>query len=292
MRNLSRLVIPIAVLAGSGMSPLPARPVQRDATSTLTLRFDSSGTTKTVDLRSVSGRIHVTTENRPDVQLTIARHTAAEREDDLASADRDVRLVTNAADAVVEAIVHDGEHVCGEPNVSRRDSWWNRRRYEVRVDLTAVVPAGARIRLCTITGDSVIATGSFADFDVSNVNGRIELSGVRGSGRAVTVNGPVTVVFADVPRDASEFKTINGNVIVTFPRDLAADLRLKTMHGELLTDFEVQTLPVQPEVTRSGTNGRFVYKAGGATRVRVGRGGPELSFETLNGDVRILRGDR
>jgi DUF4097 and DUF4098 domain-containing protein YvlB len=165
-------------------------------------------------------------------------------------------------------------------------------RYDVSVDLTAVVPAGVRIRLCTINGDSVIATGSFADFDVSNVNGRIELSGVRGSGRAVTVNGPVKVTFAESPRDASEFKTVNGDLVVTFPRDLAADLRLKTMNGQLLTDFDVEMLPVQAQVSRSSTKARFVYKSSGTTRVRVDRGGPELSFETLNGDVRILRANR
>jgi hypothetical protein len=292
MRGLSRLiVIPIAAFAGSGMSPLPARPVHRDASSTVVLRFGGSGP-RTIDMRTISGAIHVTTADRADVSLTISRHTDAESESDVATADRDVRLVTSTAGPVVEAIVHDGDQVCGESNNSRRESWWNRRRYDARVDLTAVVPAGTRVRLCTINGDAVVATGSFADFDVSNVNGRIELSGVRGSGRAVTVNGPVQVVFAEAPRDASEFRTVNGDVTVTFPRDLSADLRLKTFHGALLTDFETQPLPVQPQVARGDANGRYVYKSEGLTRVRVGRGGPELTFDTLNGDVRILRGAR
>jgi len=159
------------------------------------------------------------------------------------------------------------------------------------VDLVAVVPHGVRVWLCTVNSDAVIATGRLADFDVSNVNGRVEVAGVRGSGRAVTVNGPVTVTFAESPRDASEFRTVNGNVVVTFPADLAADLRLKTFHGQLLTDFDVQPLPVQATASEQ-PKGRFVYRSGGMTIVRVGRGGPPLSFETLNGDVRILRSAR
>jgi DUF4097 and DUF4098 domain-containing protein YvlB len=126
---------------------------------------------------------------------------------------------------------------------------------------------------------------------VSNVNGRIEVSGVRGSGRAVTVNGPVAVTFAQSPRDVSEFRSVNGNVVVTFPGDLAADLRLKTFNGQLLTDFDVQPLPVDTAVGQQRA-GRFVYRSNGTTAVRVGAGGPQLTFDTLNGDVRILRAGR
>lgn len=301
MRGLSRLlVVPIVALAGSVPLALPARPIHRDTSSTVTLpvgRDPRSGPgtggpgTATLDLRTISGSIHVTTERRADVRLTITRHTSAERESDVAIADRDVRLVTEATGNTVAAIVHDGDAVCGESHNDRRDSWWERRRYDVSVELTADVPEGMRIRLCTVNSDAVIATGSFADFDVSNVNGRIELSGVRGSGRAVTVNGPVKVTFTESPRDASEFTTVNGDVMVTFPGDLSADLRLKTMHGELFTDFDYQPLPIAPEVIRSTAKGNTVYRLG-PTRVRIGRGGPELSFDTLNGDVRIARAAR
>ena len=259
--------------------------VRREASSITTLTFADGGT-RTVDLRTINGTIKVTTDGGRDVRLTTTRRTAAEREIDLADADRNVRLETASQGGTVSAIVHDRENVCGESNNSRNDSWWDRRRYQVRVDLVAVIPQGTRIRLCTINGESVVANGTFGEFDVSNVNGRVEVTGVRGSGRAVTVNGPVDVTFAESPRDGSEFRTVNGNVIVRFPSDLSADLKLKTFHGELLTDFDVQSLPTTS--TRQERNGRVIYRAG-TTTVRVGRGGPTLTFDTLNGDVRILR---
>jgi hypothetical protein len=290
MRTLSTAFAGVT-LALAPLTAAPDMPVRRETSSHLTLRFEAGGL-RTVDLRTISGSIRVTTENRDDVRLTLTRRTRAEREADLITADRDVRLDTSTRGAAVAAFVRDREQTCGENFNSGRDSWWDRQRYHVDVDLTAVIPAGTRVRLCTINGEAVIATGAFDDFDVSNVNGRIELSGVRGSGRATTVNGPVTVTFAGAPRDNSEFKSVNGDITVAFPSNLDADLQLKTMHGELLTDFDVEPLPMQAQATRSTAKGRYVYKAGGATRVRVGRGGPELNFETLNGDVRILRGGR
>ena len=42
---------------------------------------------------------------------------------------------------------------------------------------------------------------------------------------------------------------------------------------------------------RSGAP-KYVYKKRGFTNVRVGAGGPALTFDTLNGDVRILRAGR
>ncbi len=269
----------------------PDMPIHRESSSNVVLRFDAAGM-RTVDLRTISGSIRLTTERRDDVRLTLTRRTDAEREDDLPAADRDVRLETSTRGATVSATVRDRDQVCGESTSGRHDSWWERPRYHVRVDLTAVVPAGTRVRLCTVNGEAVVATGELSEFDVSNVNGRIELAGVRGSGRARTVNGPVQVTFAESPRDASEFRTVNGDVTVTFPRDLAANLRLKTFHGELLTDFDVQPVPTPTPALREERNGKVVYRSGGFTTVRAGGGGPELTFDTLNGDVRILRSAR
>jgi hypothetical protein len=277
-------------LLGVGTLAQPELRIHRESSSTVTLAFAETGL-PTVDLGTMSGAIRLTSEDRRDVRLTVFRRTDAERESDLPDADRGVRLDTAAHGATVSAIVHDREQVCGQSNNTPRDAWWDRPRYRVSVDLEAVVPTGSRIRLCTVNGGAVVASGRLGDFDVSNVNGRIEVSGVRGSGRAVTVNGPVAVTFTESPRDASEFRSVNGNVVVTFPADLAADLRLKTFNGQLLTDFDVEPLPMETGAGQQ-QKGRFVYRSKGMTAVRVGRGGPQLTFETLNGDVRILRSAR
>jgi hypothetical protein len=290
MRRLSTALLTAALLT-TPLAATPDMPIHRESSSSVVLRFDAAGM-RTVDLRTFTGSIRLTTENRDDVRLTLTRRTDAEREDDLAIADRDVRLETSTSGPTVSAFVRERDQVCGESTSGGRESWWERPRYHVQVDVTAVVPAGTRVRLCTVNSGVIVATGELGEFDVSNVNGRIELAGVRGSGRAKTVNGPVRVTFAESPRDASEFKTVNGDVTVTFPPDLAANLRLKTFHGDLLTDFDVQPVAAQPQPIRDERNGRARYRSGGFTTVRAGGGGPDLTFDTLNGDVRILRAAR
>jgi hypothetical protein len=76
---------------------------------------------------------------------------------------------------------------------------------------------------------------------------------------------------------------------VQFPKDLAADLSLKTFNGDVYSDLDVVArAAVQPASgERKGT--KFVYRSNRHRTARIGNGGPELSFDTLNGNIRILQ---
>jgi hypothetical protein len=82
---------------------------------------------------------------------------------------------------------------------------------------------------------------------------------------------------------------VNGNVDVSFPDGLGADFAMKTFNGGLFTDFDAQPLATTAPAAGERRSGRFVYRANEFTRVRVGSGGPEITFETLNGNVRARR---
>jgi hypothetical protein len=67
---------------------------------------------------------------------------------------------------------------------------------------------------------------------------------------------------------------------------LSADLLFKTFNGEVYSNFDVTPIPVATgETTRK--NGMFVYRSNRLTGGRVGHGGPQIRFETLNGGIRV-----
>ena len=72
-----------------------------------------------------------------------------------------------------------------------------------------------------------------------------------------------------------------------FRPNLSADIWVKTFNGGAYTDFAVTTLPRVP-VEPERRNGKFVYRSDMLAAMRVGNGGPEFRFETLNGNVRIV----
>ena len=278
----------VALRADEGQGTIRPRPVRDQQTTRETLRFSGDGT-RTMEVRTINGSIHVSVHERPDVELIINKTVTADTQNDLQDAAREVVLGLTDGRPRIEAIVQDPRSaVCGESWESGPGTLRPHRHYDVVFDFVVRVPAGTRVELCTINNGDVRVEGMVGDFDVRNVNGRITMSEIAGSGTASTVNGPVTVSFARAPRLASLFKTINGDVSVTFPDGLMADLRMKSFKGRLFTDFEGQpTVARQP--ASDARDGRYIYRSKGFTTYRVGSGGPELTFDTFNGDVRVLR---
>jgi hypothetical protein len=259
-----------------------------ESTVSRTLSFAGTGG-RTLDVRNISGFIHVEASSDPTVQIDVRKVIRAETQDDLAEAQRDVRLdFTDGAASVGAAVTDQRGHVCGERSNDRgRDR--ERVHYEVRFDFTIRVPRDVVLRLCTINGSDITVTGTRGDFDVTNVNGRIEMRQVAGSGRAHTVNGPVSVSFTANPTQPTSFKSVNGSVDVEFVAGLSAEFSMKTLNGGLYTDFEVQPLAGATPPAGERRNGRFVYRGNEFSRMRVGAGGPLITFETLNGSVRARR---
>jgi hypothetical protein len=266
-------------------------PVADESTITRTLTFGGGGD-RAFDLRLINGSIRVVGTDQDAVQITLRKVIRAESDADLADAQREVALDFVDRRTRIEAIVRDRNgYLCGEHSQGRNNER-SRPRYEVSFDAEVQVPRTVNLRLCTINGGDVRVEGTTGDFEVSNVNGRIDMEQVAGSGSARTVNGPVTVSFTENPREASVFHTVNGNVVVRFQDGLAADLKMKTFNGGLFTDFDVQPLAQDVTGQTERRTGRFVYRASDFTQVRAGGGGPEHTFETLNGNVRALRGTR
>jgi hypothetical protein len=265
----------------------PSSPAGVQDTIERTLRW-SGGGEHTLEVSNVTGSIRVIGEDRQDVEMIADKTIDSNGRNRRSGTRRDIRLdATESADTV--RICADADRCgCGAAEGRSRD-WW-RDWDEVTVNFTIRVPKRTRLKLCTVNRGAVTVESVEGDFDVSHVNGRIEMTGIRGSGRVETVNGPVNATFAANPKSSSSFKTVNGRIEVVFPRDLAADLRLKTLNGGLYTDFDVTALPGTP-VAAERRNGKFVYRSDRFAAVRVGGGGPQITFEGVNGDVHILRGE-
>jgi hypothetical protein len=81
---------------------------------------------------------------------------------------------------------------------------------------------------------------------------------------------------------------VNGEVEVRLLAGLSADLQYKTVHGGIYTDFQLSAAPTTVAGKSEQKNGHFVYRNHGMSSGRVGSGGPLLTFETVNGEIRIL----
>ena len=161
----------------------------------------------------------------------------------------------------------------------------HRSFYEVTYDFDISVPPDCEVVASTVNRGDVQVSGTQGHFDISNVNGAISLTGLAGSGDVHTVNGSVKAEFARNPQEACSFRTINGQVDVTFQPGLSADLMLKSFNGSIYSDFDVETHAMRAATETS--NGKLVYRSNQFSAARVGQGGAELKFDSLNGNIRL-----
>jgi len=161
------------------------------------------------------------------------------------------------------------------------------------VDLTITVPVHTSLMLRSVNGGNVTVNGVNGDLDVSVVNGGITLQNVSGNAIAHTLNGRLSASFAKVdPQKAMAFSSLNGEIDVTFPQDLKADLRLHVNRGDVYSDFDVQVerSSGQPIVEGGGGHGgRYLVHADGAIYATINGGGPAIQFSSLNGNIFIRK---
>jgi hypothetical protein len=80
---------------------------------------------------------------------------------------------------------------------------------------------------------------------------------------------------------------MNGDIDITMPPDTKARLKLRNDRGEVFSDFEmrVQAAPRVEQGTRE--NGRYRVKFERTVFADINGGGPEMSFVTVNGEIKI-----
>jgi len=261
----------------------PAAPAEVEQNETIQKTFPFSGPEpKKVIVDNVNGSIHVTGQAGSEVRLVAHKRLRADSQEKAEQARRDVKL-DMSQDANTVRLYVDGPFRCRDGGIHMH----GRPGYEVKYDFELQVPRDTAVNLKTINDGEIKMENVSGDYEVENINGGIEMGEMSGSGRVYALNGRVRVAFRENPRARSSFGSLNGEVRVSFRPDLSADLRFKTFNGGVFTDFPVSYLPL-PAAAGERRDGKFVYKSNEWSAVRVGHGGPELSFDAFNGNIRIL----
>jgi len=277
-------MIPILLL----IALLPGHdPETIDRTETVhrVISFEASDGTRKLLVDNLSGSITVIAYDGADVVLDGTRTTRADSENDLEDAAREVQLDIRTRDNRI-AIVVDApwRDPWGSWGHSDRDFYG----YAVEYEFTLKVPRSTDLYLRTVEGGDISVDDVGGTFQIKNVNGAVRLTNIAGSGEASTVNGSLRLLFRENPTGDCAFRTVNGRVDVSFLPSFSADIAVKTFNGEAYTDFDYQLCPPEP-VRKISRNGRSMYRWGTESVVRVGDGGPRISFDTLNGDIEIRK---
>lgn len=251
---------------------------QQAAADRVTVPLSDPSRPALIDISLVQGSITVRGTNRRDV-LVIASPQA----------DRPRRRSDPDANGLRRIPQTAGYRITEEANRIKVSSENPNRSISFEIE----APARTNLKLSSVNGGEIVVENIEGDLEIGNVNGGIALNNVAGSVTANTTNGSVRALLTRVTAAREmAFTSLNGTVDVTLPAATKANLRLRSDHGDVYSDFDLQLVPAStPEIqdTRS-SNGRYRINRNRSIVGTINGGGPEFELRTFNSNVYVRKG--
>lgn len=161
------------------------------------------------------------------------------------------------------------------------------------IDVTLQVPRNTSMTLHCVNSGDIYVEGVSGDFDVNNVNGAVTLKNISGSAIAHALNEDLIVTFDSIdPDKPMSFSSLNGDVDVTFPRNVKCDVIIKNDMGDVYSDFEITQIEKPQKVYEENDDeeeGKYRVEIERTFYGEINGGGPEFFFKNFNGDILIRR---
>jgi Putative adhesin len=160
----------------------------------------------------------------------------------------------------------------------------------LNVDLVITVPRRSSLQLKSVNNGDITVDQVDGEIDVDDLNGKINLKNVSGSVVAHSLNGSVTVSLdrIDLAKPMS-FSTLNGDIDVTIPDTLKANVVMKTDSGEIFSDFDVKLTTQSNMTSKKESDGSYRVHFDRALRGTINGGGPEFQFTSFNGQIYLRK---
>jgi hypothetical protein len=158
------------------------------------------------------------------------------------------------------------------------------------IDLDITVPKNFSLRVRNQDNGDITVENLSGAMDISNINGAITLNNVSGSALLNTVDGNIFVSFRDVtPNVPMTFSTIEGNIDITFPKDINTSLKMKSDNGEIFSDFDVDIKKREQKTEKSSKTGSVKIYLEEWIYGNINNGGPEILVKSFNGNIFIRK---
>ncbi len=250
-------------------------------------RFESSYTfkgnskVKSLIVKNYYGDIQVTGHSKKTVDVIIQKKIWARSKEQLEKAQVEVNMDISEEEDLIEF------YVDGPFRDKHRQNSWHHKRYTVTYDFEIKVPLESAVDLETVNNGLITIKNVNGMCSAHNINGGIQVDGIRNIGKIYALNKDVSIQFDRNPTLDGEIGSLNGDVRLICPHNFSADLRIKTFNGKVYSDFETERIQGEPFL-KVEKNGKNIYKTGHHDKIRIRNGGPLIKWDGFNGDLIII----
>lgn len=155
-------------------------------------------------------------------------------------------------------------------------------------DIDVAVPRSALLKVKTMSGE-ITVEGIRGEIEANSLNGEVTITDSQGTVVAHSLNGDVKVVLTRVESKPMAFSTMNGDIDVSLPADVKARLKIRNDHGEVYSDFDMKVTATPQVEQGSKEDGKYKVKFERFMTADINGGGPEISFRSVNGRIKIRK---
>jgi len=261
-----------ALLASSAVAQQSVQPT----TDRITVPFSDPERPGTLKVNLLDGAVTIKGSNRRDVLFVANSQEARDvlRRRQQAEPPAGMRRLTQPGGFGVEE----------RDNEMSVSSAFNRE-----INLAVEVPTRTKLRVSTVNG-GVTVDSVDSEIEINTVDGAITMTNVGGSVVAHAVDGNITATVARVaPQAPMAFTSLNGDIDVTLPAAVKANLRLRSDQGDVFTDFDVQVI-ASASANQTQRNGRGVrIDVNRSIYGTVNGGGPDFELRTFDGNIYVRK---
>jgi DUF4097 and DUF4098 domain-containing protein YvlB len=164
--------------------------------------------------------------------------------------------------------------------------------YDNTVDLTIQVPFKTSLKLGSYENGDIVVENVNGEIEAASHEGSVTLKKISGSAVVHAYDGSILVDFEQTdPEKPMSFASYDGDIDVTFPAALKANVKMRTQEGEIFSDFQVdlKTTPQQQVQDERKKGGKYRISFGEFIYGTINGGGPEFQFETYDGNIYIRK---
>jgi hypothetical protein len=164
--------------------------------------------------------------------------------------------------------------------------------YRRAYDLEVKVPVASALEVKGSNLDAITVENVSGEIDVSTHVGDAKLLNVAGPVTVNSTNGDIEVVLSKAALDKPmSFVSFFGDIDLTLPADAKASFRIKSVMGDLFTDFDLalKTVPAEAEKSSTRESGRFRVSLDRSVFGTINGGGAEIKIQNNNGNVYIRK---
>ncbi len=155
-------------------------------------------------------------------------------------------------------------------------------RQEGRYTIKIPDKANLKVEEVNFGGKEINISNMKGEIEIKSKTSNVKLTGVSGPVTASSISGNIMVVYSDMNmQKPTSISDISGTIDITLPAAAKADFKMKSVSGEVYTDFDMDL--------KNKRNDMQMISGGSTIEGSINGGGVDFNLNSVSGNIYVRK---